>query len=143
MNDLNRVTIIGRLTADPELRTSTAGLAICRLRVAVNDSVKDAAGQWQDKAGFYDVTVFAAAADRCAQYLVKGKRVAVDGRLAWREWQADDGSKRQAVGIIAAQVHFLSPKDGDGQSAAATQTNTAPASAAAPSADFDDDDIPF
>ena len=113
--DLNRVTLIGRLTRDPEVRHTNSGQAICSLRIAVNARTKDASGGWSDVGNFFDVTVFGAQGENVAQYMGKGRRIGVDGRLQWREWEASDGGKRQAVGIVANDVYFLdsAPKADD------------------------------
>jgi single-strand DNA-binding protein len=104
--------ISGNLTRDPELRSTPGGTSICGLRIAVNSRRKDESGQWVDKPNYFDITVFGAQGENCAQYLAKGRPVAVDGRLNWREWEAKDGSKRQSVDIIADSVQFLGSRDG-------------------------------
>jgi len=112
-SNINRVTITGNLTKDPELRSLQSGTAVCKLRVAVNTRRKDASGQWVDKPNYFDVTVWGAQGENCANYLAKGRPVAIDGRLEWREWDATDGSgKRQAVEIVADTVQFLGSRDG-------------------------------
>ena len=113
--NINRVVITGNLTRDPELRSTPGGTAVCKLRVAVNSRRKDSqSGEWVDKPNYFDVTVWGAQGEDCANYLSKGRPVAVDGRLDWREWEAQDGSKRQAVEIIADSVQFLGSRDGGG-----------------------------
>ena len=107
--------ISGNLTRDPELRSTPGGTSICGMRIAVNSSRKDESGQSVDKPNYFDLTVFGAQGDNCAQYLAKGRPVAVDGRLNWREWEAKDGSKRQSVDIIADSVQFLGSREGGGQ----------------------------
>ena len=118
---------------------------VCTLRLAVNTRRKDESGQWTDKPNYFDVTVWGKQGENCAQYLAKGRPVAIDGRLDWREWEAQDGTKRQAVEIVAESVQFLGSRQ-DGESAlACRQVATAGAQPAA-SADFrvpTDDDIPF
>ena len=100
--------ITGNLTKDPELRSTPGGTSVCKLRVAVNSRRKDGqSGEWVDKPNYFDVTVWGAQGENCANYLSKGRPVAVEGRLDWREWDAQDGSKRQAVEIIANSVQFL------------------------------------
>jgi single-strand DNA-binding protein len=141
--NINRVVLVGNLTRDPELRHTPSGMAVCSLRVAVNSRRKDETGQWVDKPNYFDVTVWGQQGENCAQYLAKGRPVGIDGRLEWREWEAQDGSKRQAVDIVADNVQFLGGRgdtDGGGQyvPAAAAQTSGADFT---PSAT--DDDIPF
>jgi single-strand DNA-binding protein len=115
-SNVNVVVITGNLTRDPELRHTGGGTAVCELRVAVNSSRKNGqTGQWEDKANYFDVVVWGAQGENCANYLSKGRPVAVEGRLDWREWEAKDGSgKRQAVSIIANRVQFLGSRDGSG-----------------------------
>ena len=110
--NINRVVISGNLTRDPELRSTPGGTSICGLRIAVNSRRKDESGQWVDKPNYFDITVFGAQGENCAQYLAKGRPVAVDGRLNWREWEAKDGTKRQSVDIIADSVQFLGSREG-------------------------------
>jgi single-strand DNA-binding protein len=114
MANINRVTITGNLTRDPELRTTQGGLSICKLGVAVNHRRKDnSTGQWIEEPNFFDVTVFGSQGENCATYLSKGRPVAVDGRLAWSSWE-QDGQKRSKVEIIANIVQFLGARDDAG-----------------------------
>ena len=111
--NINRVVLVGNLTRDPELRHTTSGTAVCNLRIAVNSRRKDGAtGEWTDKPNYFDVAVFGNQAESCSQYLAKGRPVAIDGRLDWQEWEAQDGTKRQKVEIIAESVQFLGGRDG-------------------------------
>ena len=147
MASINRVTLVGNLTRDPELRHTPSGTAVCKLRIAVNTRQKDGAtGEWGEKPNYFDVTVWGGQGESCAQYLSRGRQVGVDGRLDWREWEAQDGTKRQAVEVIADVVQFLGSKqDND----AGAQSQYVPAGAvAADTSDFgkasgSDDDIPF
>ena len=145
MANINRVVLVGNLTRDPELRNTPSGMSVCSLRIAVNSRRKDnATGQWTEKPNYFDVTVWGNQGESCAQYLSKGRPVAIDGRLEWREWDAQDGTKRQAVEIIADSVQVLGSRgDGDG-TAGGNQFVPAGASSGA-DADFQgaDDDIPF
>jgi single-strand DNA-binding protein len=86
------------------------------MRVAVNSRRKNGqTGQWEDKPNYFDVVVFGAQADNCATYLQRGRPVAVEGRLDWREWEAKEGGgKRQAVQIVANTIQFLGSRDGGG-----------------------------
>jgi single-strand DNA-binding protein len=114
-SNVNVVVITGNLTRDPELRHTGGGTAVCELRVAVNSSRKNGqTNEWEDKANYFDVTVWGAQGENCATYLAKGRPVAVEGRLDWREWEAKDGGKRQAVSIVAKSVQFLGSRDGSG-----------------------------
>jgi len=110
--NINRVTITGNLTKDPELRHLDSGTAVCKMRVAVNSRRKDSSGEWVDKPNYFDVTVWGAQGENCSTYLSKGRPVAVDGRLEWREWESKEGGKRQSVEIIADSVQFLGSRDG-------------------------------
>src|SRR5579884_1974206 len=143
MANINRVVLVGNLTRDPELRHTPSGMAVCSLRVAVNTRRKDSAtGQWTEKPNYFDVTVWGNQGESCAQYLAKGRPVGIDGRLEWREWDAQDGTKRQAVEIVAASV----PLPGGRGEAGAGGNQFVPAGASAGAdADFGgtDDDIPF
>jgi single-strand DNA-binding protein len=142
---VNRVVVVGNLTRDPELRHTPSGTAVCSLRIAVNSRQKQADGQWGEKPNYFSVTVWGQQGENCAQYLSKGRPVAVDGRLDWREYQAQDGTKREAIEIVADSVQFLGSR-GDGEGGGG-QPQFVPASAQAAEADFPpaaaDDDIPF
>ena len=109
---INRVVLVGNLTRDPELRHTPSGTPVCSLRLAVNTRRKDESGQWTDKPNYFDITVWGQQGENCAQYLSKGRPVAIDGRLEWREWEAQDGSKRQAVEVVAESVQFLGGRTG-------------------------------
>ncbi|HEX4836950.1 MAG TPA: single-stranded DNA-binding protein [Solirubrobacteraceae bacterium] len=122
--NINRVVMTGNLTADPELRETPGGTSVCSMRIACNTRRKDSStGEWVDKPNFFNVTVWGGQGENAARYLAKGRPVAIDGRLEWREWEAQDGSKRQAVDIIADSVQFLGDSsngngaNGEGESA--------------------------
>jgi single-strand DNA-binding protein len=141
--NINRVVLTGNLTRDPELKHLPSGTSLCSLRIAVNTRRKDESGQWTDKPNYFDISVWGAQGENCAQYLAKGRPVAVDGRLEWREWEATDGSgKRQAVEIVADNVQFLGGRDGDGGGSFVPAGAAQSSSADFPSAPTDDD-IPF
>jgi len=112
--NINRVVMTGNLTADPDLRNLPSGTAVCKLRLACNTRRKNASGEWVDKPNYFDVTVWGAQGENCAKYLSKGRPVAVDGRLEWREWESEGGGKRQAVDIVADSVQFLNARGDDG-----------------------------
>ena len=112
-SNINVVVITGNLTRDPELRSTPGGTSVCKLRVAVNSRRKEGQ-EWVDKPNFFDVTVWGAQGENCANYLSKGRPVAVEGRLDWREWEDKEGNKRQSVEVIANSVQFLGSRDGSG-----------------------------
>ena len=111
--NINSVVLVGNLTRDPELRHTPSGTAVTTLRIAVNDRVKRGE-DWQDAAYYFDVTVWGRTAENCAQYLAKGRPVGVQGKLTWREWDAQDGTKRQSVEVVADNVQFLGGRDDAG-----------------------------
>ncbi len=115
-SNINRVIITGNLTKDPELGTTPgSGTTVCSLRVACNGRRKNGqTGQWEDQPNYFDVTVWGAQGENCSRFLRKGRPVAVDGRLRWREWTSKEGQKRQAVDIIAESVQFLGGREDAG-----------------------------
>ena len=147
--NINRVVLTGNLTRDPELRSTGSGMSVCSLRIATNSRRKDSSGNWVEKPNYFDVTVWGAQGENCAQYLSKGRPVAVDGRLDWREWQDQQGNKRQSIDIIADSVQFLGSRDGGENGGRFTPKSDVPADtgdfqqAAAPAGSAADDDIPF
>jgi single-strand DNA-binding protein len=151
---VNVVVITGNLTRDPELRSTPGGTSVCKLRVAVNSRRKDGqTGEWVDKPNYFDVTVWGAQGENCANYLSKGRPVAIEGRLDWREWEAKEGGgKRQTVEIIANSVQFLGSRDGSGGGgegggfsppSSDVPTDSSDFAGAAAGGGGADDDIPF
>lgn len=148
--NINRVIITGNLTRDPELRSLPSGTSVCELRVAVNSSRKDESGNWVEKPNYFNVKVWGAQGENCSTYLSKGRPVAIDGRLDWREWDTKEGEKRQAVEIVADRVQFLGSRGDDGQSGGRFQGQS---DVPADTSDFEssqpaavgasEDDIPF
>jgi single-strand DNA-binding protein len=116
MANINRVIITGNLTKDPELKAlADSGTSVCSLRIACNGRRKNnQTGQWEEQPNYFDVTVWGQQGENCNRYLSKGRPVAIDGRLRWREWTATDGQKRQSVDIIAESVQFLGGRDDSG-----------------------------
>ncbi|HEX8744633.1 MAG TPA: single-stranded DNA-binding protein [Thermoleophilaceae bacterium] len=112
--NINRVVLTGNLTRDPELRSTNSGTSVCGLRIACNTRRKDASGNWVDKPNYFDVTVWGAQGENASKYLSKGRPVAIDGRLEWREFTDGNGNNRQAVEIIADSVQFLGSPQGAG-----------------------------
>lgn len=106
-SSINRVVLIGRLTNDPELRSLPSGTSVCGLRIACNTSRKSPEGEYTEKPNFFNVNVFGATGESVHRYMSRGRRVAIDGRLDWREWETSEGAKRQTVEIVAESVQFL------------------------------------
>lgn len=149
--NINTVTITGNLTRDPELRSTASGTSVANMRIAVNESTKDqATGEWTERANYFNVTVWGRQAEMCAQYLTKGRPVAIAGRLQWREWNDRDGNRRESVDIVADRVQFLGPKPDGARPASDIPVDSdyglpgdpyaAPAGAAV---DTTSDDLPF
>src|ERR671921_1470279 len=147
--NINRVVLTGNLTRDPELRNTPSGTPVCSLRIASNTRRKDGSGNWVDKPNYFDVTVWGAQGENCAQYLSRGRPVAIDGRLEWREWvDKESGKNRQSIDIIADSVQFLGSREGGENGGRFTPQSAVPADTgdfqAAPMGDRgSDDDIPF
>jgi single-strand DNA-binding protein len=152
--NINRVVLTGNLTRDPELRSTPSGMSVCSLRIASNTRRKDnATGEWTDKPNYFSVTVWGAQGENCARFLSKGRPVAIDGRLEWREWTGQDGAKRESIEIVADGVQFLGGRDdmgaGGGNGYAqhsdvpADTSDFAPQPVGARSSAPADDDIPF
>ena len=123
---INRVVLVGRLTRDPELRTTTTGKSVCDFSIAVNKRIKPQDGS--PDADFFRVNAWGQTAEYVSNYLHKGRLVAVDGRLQQRNYTANDGSKREVVEIVADNVQGLDrPRDdaggagGEGGGAAAAR----------------------
>jgi single-strand DNA-binding protein len=104
---INRVVLIGRLTRDPELRELPSGSSVCALRLACNSSRRDSDGEYQERANYFDVSVFGPRGESVERYMHKGGRIAVDGHLEWREWETTEQERRQAVEVVADAVLFL------------------------------------
>jgi len=104
---INRVVLVGRLTRDPELRALPTGTSVCSLRVACNSSRKDDSGELRERPNYFDVDTYGPVAESTSSFMRKGSRVAVDGRLQWREWENASKEKRQSVSIVADTVQFL------------------------------------
>jgi len=103
---LNQVTLMGNLTRDPELRQTPNGQNVCSFSLALNRSYKDQSGEWQEATDYVDIVTWGPLAERVSQYLSKGRRCLVQGRLQSRSWE-QDGQKRNKVEVLANDVTFL------------------------------------
>jgi single-strand DNA-binding protein len=109
MAGLNNVVLIGNLTRDPELRYTPSGLPVATLRLAVNRNFTNQQGEIETD--YFNVVVWRNQAEKCAEYLSKGRQVAVTGRLQSRSWEGNDGQKRSTVEVVADRVVFLGRRD--------------------------------
>lgn len=153
---LNQVTLMGNLTRDPELRQTPTGQNVCSFSLALNRSYKDASGAWQEATDYIDIVAWGPLAERVSQYLTKGRRCLVQGRLQSRSWE-QEGQKRSKVEVLANDVTFLDSRGGgENEGGGYSGGASAPASKPAPSKKQDDvviedvgdepinlDDIPF
>ena len=121
---LNQVTLMGNLTRDPELRQTPTGQNVTSFSLALNRSYKDAAGEWQEATDYIDIVCWGPLAERVAQYLSKGRRCLVQGRLQSRSWE-QDGQKRSKVEVLANDVTFLDSRGSDNDSNTGSGDNAA------------------
>ena len=145
---INRVNLSGNLTRDAELTATQGGTQVARFGLAVNERVKNQrTGEWESRPNFIDCVMFGLRAEKLAQYLCKGTKVAVEGRLRYSSWEKD-GERRSKIEVIVDEVEFMSrSQQGEGGGyapAPAPQQAPAPMAAPAPPAvDVYDEDIPF
>lgn len=144
MVNLNKVLLIGNLTKDPELRYTPSGTAVANLRLAVNSSYKSQSGEKKDEVCYVTIVVWSKQAEICNQYLKKGRSVFVEGRLIYRQWEAE-GKTRSTMEVRADRVQFLG---GPGGAGGAGRDGDAPARADEPDAEVPaeaggDADVPF
>ncbi len=139
---VNQVILMGNLTRDPELRQIPSGQSVCSFSLALNRSYKDQGGQWQEATDYIDVTAWGPLGERVSQYLTKGRRVLVQGRLQSRSWE-QEGQKRSKVEVLASDVTFLDGRgeNGEGDSGSGgSEKREAPATPS-PSAKKKQDDV--
>jgi len=144
--NLNRAMIIGNLTRDPEVRTTPNGQTVANFGVATNHSWTDASGQRQERAEFHNIVAWGKLAEICSQYLGKGRKVYIEGRLQTRDWEGQDGAKRTRTEIVAENMIMLDRAPAG--SAPAMQRAAQPAAAAASDSNTGEEeirveDIPF
>lgn len=136
---INKVFISGNLTRDAELRTTQSGAPIANFGVAVNERRKNGNGEWEDYANFVDCTMFGRRAEAIAQYLTKGTKVAIEGRLHYSSWEdRNGGGRRSKLDVNVDEIEFMSGKR-EGQRESAPRPSAAETAPAA----YEDSDIPF
>ncbi len=137
MASVNRVILIGNLTRDPEVRYTQSGKAVANVSIATNESYKNKdTGERVEKPEYHRVTFFDKLAEIVGQYLKKGSKIYLEGKLQTRKWQDKDGQDRYTTEIVGSEMKMLSGK-GDGES------RSAPAPAASNAGNDFDDDVPF
>ncbi|MCL2190924.1 MAG: single-stranded DNA-binding protein [Treponema sp.] len=149
MADLNRVTLVGRLTRDAELKSIASGTSVCKFSVAVNRNVKSG-DEWKEEVSYFDVVLWGRRGEAVHQYMTKGKMIGVDGELRQDRWQ-QDGQNRSKVEIVANNIQFLGGnpgasggQGGGGYSAPQSQGQSwQPQGGSGPAEDSFADDIPF
>lgn len=153
---LNQVFLMGNLTRDPDLRQIPSGQSVCSFSLALNRSYKDQGGDWQEATDYVDIVAWAQLGERVAQYLTKGRKCLVQGRLQSRNWE-QDGQKRSKLEVIASDVTFLdsrgsySNEEGSQEAAAADKPDKSSSKSKKDDITIEDlgdepinlDDIPF
>jgi len=164
---INKVTLIGNLGQDPDMRSTASGAAVTNLRIATTERRKDRDGNWTDHTEWHSVVAFGRTAENVGKYCRKGKQIYVEGRLQTRKWQDRDGRDRYTTEVVADNIRFLGGGAGQGQSQSRGnygdqngggyqnqnqnsgrnqqnhQNAPAPAAANAPMPYADDEEIPF
>ena len=107
---MNRVFLSGNLTRDPEIKVSEKGTSIALFSLAVNRFYRKREGELTKDTHFFQVEAFSRQAEICQQYLKKGQKVVIEGRLRQQSWEAKDGSRRSKISVITEQIQFLSPQ---------------------------------
>ena len=144
---LNRITMTGRLTRDPELRTTQGNRSVTNFSIANQRNYKNSSGERDTD--FFDVVAWRQLADLCGRYLAKGRKVAVVGELQNRSYEAKDGTKRYVTEVVADEVEFLTPREQGGAGYGGAPSSSEPyrgeSQPVAPEGftDVDDDDLPF
>src|SRR5215213_10304582 len=127
----NKITLIGNLGRDPELRYTPQGTAVCDFSVAVNDRKRDKAGEWQDVTTWFKITFWGKQAENASKYLTKGRQAYIEGRLQVEEWTDRDGNNRFTLAVQGSDIQFLGDGRGEGsdqQTSESSYTSTATAS---------------
>lgn len=142
MASFNRITIVGYLGRDAELRYTPQGTAVCSFSVATTERRKDRAGEYQDITTWFNVSVWGSRAESTSQYLSKGKLVYLEGRLTQREYQDRDGNTRMSLDVNASDLQFVGPR-GDDAPPMRDEPAAKPQAQEASAAPVTEDDIPF
>ena len=142
---MNKLFIVGNLTRDPELRTTSAGISVCSFTVAVNRRRASNAQAGQPEADFFRVSAWRALGENCQKYLAKGRKVAVTGSVSVQTYQGNDGTTRASLEVNADDVEFLTPRGESGEASGSYQPSAAPAAAPKTGGfvQVDEEELPF
>jgi len=143
MNSLNKAQVIGNITRDPELKTTTGGQSVCTVGVATNRYWTDSAGNKKDEAEYHNIVVWGKLAEICDQYLKKGMKVFFDGRLQTRNWEDEAGAKHYRTEIVAQDMIILTPKGDSNYDSGPSGTAPAEAKPEVKTDDISSEDLPF
>ena len=143
MASFNRITIVGYLGRDPDLRYTPQGTAVCNFSVATTERKKDRAGEFQDVTTWFNVSLWGTRAESTNQYLAKGKLVYIEGRLTQREYQDRDGNTRTSLDVNASDLQFIGPRGDDAPSSSRDEGFAKPQPQQASEQKVTEDDIPF
>lgn len=146
-NSLNRAMLIGNLTRDPELRKTTNGQSVATFSIATNRSFTTQTGERKEQADYHNIVAWGRLGEICAQYLTKGKKIYVDGRIQNREWEGQDGQKRYRTEIVVENMIMLDKAGGMGGGMSGAFKDSAVVGDEPPAVPADDEikleDIPF
>ena len=139
MSGVNKVILVGNLCQDPELRHTKSGTSVSSFSLATNERWKGKDGSKEEKTEFHRIVAWGKLGEICAEYLSKGKQVYIEGRLQTREWEDNDGNKKQTTEIVANNMTMLGQTGGSG----ASQGSSSSGQSSGGGDDFDDESIPF
>ena len=112
MAGVNKVILVGNLGSDPQVRYTPGGQAVANFNIATSERFNNKAGEKEERTEWHRIVAWGRTGELCAQYLEKGRKVGVDGRLRSSSWEDSDGNKRNAVEVVANRVEFLTPRAG-------------------------------
>ena len=143
MAGVNKVILVGRLGADPEMRYTNSGTGVCNFNLATSENWTDKQGQKQERTEWHRIVVWAKLGELCNEYLKKGRQTYVEGRLQTRAWQDKEGNKRYTTEIVANTVQFLGSADRTASKAPEGESAPSETTFVEEPAEVQDEDIPF
>ena len=139
---VNKVILVGRLGADPEMKYTSTGLGVCRFNLATTERWTGKDGQKQERTEWHRIVVWAKLGELCNEYLRKGRQAYVEGRLQTRSWEDKEGNKKYTTEVVANTVQFLGSPDQGGRSLSQDSGSTTPSFVEEPG-EIKEEDIPF